>query len=220
MSKFKILSFDGGGVRIRGAYTVAPCASCTITAKAVDLTLKWFALVSSNMQPSTGNAVRVFFLAAIAILGAASAVFATPPTPPAQLQIENESALSRLQVREGAFHVAVRVTRSREVSQLTIRVRILTTDPLQPTEVSNQTVQVPTDAQGEMLISIPLLKQDGTYRVDIELTRVTDNREGVLDRKVFYQLIDGDRRELLLPEHLRSSEQRLRSALFQERLRE
>lgn len=220
MSKFKILSADGGGARLRGAYTVAPCDSCTITAKALDLTLKWFALGRSSMQPSTGNVVRAISLAAISILGAASAVFATPPTPPAQLQIENEAALSRLQVREGAFHVAVRVTRSREVSQLGIRVRILTTDPLQPTEVSNQTVQVPMDAPGEVLITIPLLKADGIYRVDIELTRVIDNREGVLDRKVFYQRIDGDRRELMLPEHLRSNEQRLRGALFQKRLRE
>ena len=66
------------------------------------------------MNLSTKIAVCAFFFAAI--LGRVSAVLATPPTPPAQLQIPNEAELSKIQVRQGISIYCSRITQSRGVA--------------------------------------------------------------------------------------------------------
>ena len=69
-----------------------------------------------------------------------------------------------------------------------------------------------------MLVRVPLQERDGTNRIEIELSGFIGKREGILDRKIFYQRIGGERPELLLPQQLRRSEQQLRRELFLQRL--
>ena len=126
------------------AATVWTCTGCSIDTGYVGLILEWLVTGSSPKNPTAGYAVRAFFF--VVILRAAFPARATPPTPPAQLEIANEAELSRLLVREGAFEVPVRIARSSEVSRLTLRVHVLTSDPVNPTRVRDETVKVPTDA--------------------------------------------------------------------------
>lgn len=169
-------------------------------------------------QKSMLSAVRTVLCAAM--LSAACLAGATPPTPPAVLEIAREAELSRVQVRDGAFEVPFRIVRSGEVSRLAVHVRVRSTDPLDPAELSDEAVRIPADGAGETLIRVPLQKAPGTYRVEIELTGAIDDKEGILDRKIFYQRIGGDRPELMLPQQLRRDEQRSRKESFQRRLRE
>src|SRR5688572_19416367 len=74
------------------------------------------------------SSVRTAFCAAV--LSAACLAGATPPTPPAVLEIAREAELSRVQVRDGAFEVPFRIVRSGEVSRLAVHVRVRSTDPL------------------------------------------------------------------------------------------
>lgn len=152
---------------------------------------------------------------------ATSPALATPPTPPAQIQIANEEALARMQPREGAFRIPIRIVRSEEVSRLAIRVRVLTTDPSNAAEVHSKTYSAPEKGrQSAVEIQIPQQQKDGVYRVELELIGVIGDREGVVDRRVLFQRVSTGRQELLLPEQLRGLEQRLRREAFQNRLKE
>jgi hypothetical protein len=82
----------------------------------------------SSGQKSMLSAVRRVFCAAM--LSAACLAGATPPTPPAVLQIAREAECSRVQTRDGALEVPFRIVRSGEVSRLAVHVRVRPTDPL------------------------------------------------------------------------------------------
>src|SRR5690242_9302032 len=77
----------------------------------------------------------------LALLTVTSALpaLATPPTPPAQIQIVNEEALARIQPRKGEFRVPISIVRSEDIGRLAIRVRVLTTDPIKPVELDSKT---------------------------------------------------------------------------------
>jgi hypothetical protein len=163
------------------------------------------------------SVLRILLLAQLAVT---SAALATPPTPPARVEILEEAQVSRMQAREGAFDIRVRITRGEEQTRAgtSVRVRITSTDPINPREVSSETTEAPTGRAAEPLsIRIPVQKENGTYRVEIE---ITDGRDSVIDRKVLYQRVEGERVELLLPQELRRREQQIRGELFQQRLRE
>jgi len=88
----------------------------------------------STAQKSMLSAVRTVFYAAMP--SAACLTGATPPTPPAVLEIACEAELSRVQVRDGTFEVPFRIVPSGEVSRLAVHVRVRSTDPLDPADAN------------------------------------------------------------------------------------
>jgi hypothetical protein len=148
----------------------------------------------------------------------APSVYATPPTPPAQIILEQGEALSRLEASREGFDVPVRVQTSGPVSNLVVRVRVLSTDPIKPVELSSKRVQISERNREGLSLQFPVQSQDGTYRIEIELFGTAGDSKGLIDRKVIYQRVQQGKAQLLSPEQLRRADQQRRRESFKQKL--
>jgi hypothetical protein len=145
---------------------------------------------------------------------------ATPPTPPAELNILDREAIAKLELENGAFRIPVRIRVNEDVSKLVIQVRIFSTDPIKPVQLDESKYSVNMNEKSRKLeIKVPQLRKVTRSKVVIELVGEVGEKRGVLDRKVLFQVIGHDRQQLMTPSQMRQQDQKQRDEMFFDRLR-
>ena len=148
---------------------------------------------------------------------------ATPPTPPAQLLDLEKEALARTNVRAGTFAVPVEVRAHEAAGELSLHWRILPAAGLERETIDEGEAAVEAREPGKrdrVELELPAVREDGRYRVEVELTGRMADRPAIFDRLVFYQIVENGTARLSTHEELRRSDQSRRQEAFRERLRQ
>lgn len=171
----------------------------------------------------------------------------TPPTPPAQLKFPDAEKLEALKPQDGTFIIPLRVVSTADVTELSIQVQVKQVVLLDPNEIVRQqniirrrgavSVSLPSRRQardlresaeqkypvkggGEFKVSVPILKEAGIYRIDIELSGKLDEKSGILDRFILYQVVSEGRERLITSPEFRRMQNRQRKDSFYRALKE
>lgn len=148
---------------------------------------------------------------------------ATPPTPPAQILELERGALARIQVQAGSFAVPVGVQVNEEAGELVLHWRILPAAGLERETIDEGEARVEVrepGKRGRVELRLPALREDGHYRIEVELTGRMADQPAILDHLVIYQVVDHGTQRLSTHDELRRSEQSRRREAFHDRLRQ
>lgn len=150
-------------------------------------------------------------------------VQAIPPRPPAQLFLPNAEILAKLQPKDGYFMLPSQVRVNEKVHDLLVVMTVVLPHPVKDVEVTSMKYEVKAAKEGETVgvdIRIPAQKNLGNYRVVFALEGVYEDRRGVLDRKVLYQVVEERIQSLMTPIQFRRMITEKRKQVFQKALKE
>lgn len=164
---------------------------------------------------------------AIAILGLACAFFsaiiempaqATQPTPPAQVRIPDADTLESLRPSAGAFTVPAQVHAHQEVPPLTVTIRSIAIGPPGRRALEKGVYELPRLARGHSRridLRIEAEQEDGNHRIEVALEGEIDGRRGIVDKSVFYLVVEQGRARLMTPGDLRRMQVNRRNDAFE-----
>ena len=166
--------------------------------------------------------VNLCVLAATVLVCTSFPVQATPPTPPAQVELLKAEALAALQPEKGAFTIPVRVLVHQDVGPLTLSIRTTTMGSLgeRESQVTNYPLKE-LKKRGEartVEIQIPMRQQDGLYRIEAAVQIEQKGKTGVVSKGVLVQVVENGRQRLTTPAELRKAQVEQQTHAFQERL--
>lgn len=169
------------------------------------------------------NSSVIFLIAVFAMLSLLPIpiVSATPPTPPAQLQLPKAEELTALQPQKGVFSVPARVRLHQEVSKLTLIVRTVKSGTLGRREgqVNDYALEPIKKGQTQSVtIKIPVQGYDGIYRIVAALQMEQNGQVGVVSKGVLIQVVHKGQPRLTTPAELRRTQLSEKKQAFREAL--
>lgn len=172
------------------------------------------------------SALRRRILIAVLVLtvgGLGFPSWATPPTPPAELELADEPQLTKLKPREGAFALPLRMQIHEDVSELAVRWHVFRAGSLEREVVKEgrYAFEVAKSRRGEQRVEVqvPALEKRGRYRVELDLVGRIGDKTAIVNRLVVYQVVDdGSRASLVTPAELRRKDNAERKGAFQKQL--
>lgn len=150
----------------------------------------------------------------------ASPSWATPPTPPAAIVME-DAQLTKLEPREGVFVLPLRIEVRDEIKGLTVHWRLVETGGLERKALKEGKVALESKTQrGEQRVEvrIPALTKRGRYRMELELAGDIGDRPAIVDRLVLYQVLEAGKSSLVTAPELRKRDSLRRKEAFRNQL--
>ena len=176
-----------------------------------------------NAISSRTSAVLVFAAGLCVLLLAlgSNPAHAVPPTPVAELRLPDAESLSTLEPKNNAFSVPITVRAAQDVPALRVMVKSLAVGKATRKAAELRTYAVRSMSKGEserIPIEIEQQKASGVYRIEIALQGKIGDREGVLSKRVLYQVVDDGVPRLMRHRDLRRLQVQRRKKAFESTL--
>ncbi len=160
-------------------------------------------------------------LACTSLLFITSAVYATPPTPDAQLLIPEAVEFAELKRDNAAITVPARIRVNQDIAKLALLVSII-----REGELGRSAEQTTDRSFGELKqgktqsvqISVPIQKEDGVYRIEAALRLERNGQTGKVDRVILYQIVEQGQARLVTPTEWRQQQVAQRQLAFEKSL--
>jgi hypothetical protein len=151
----------------------------------------------------------------------ASPASATPPEPPARLVLPEERVRD-LRIEGGVVRLPLQIRPAETLTRVEIEARIIGGTTVEPITVGRGLVGIPeVPTQGQPIeVPIDLRAEPGTYRLEVELRVLVQDRPAIVDRLVLDFIVEREIVRLVPAGSRRRSEQRERNEAFRRRLGE
>lgn len=152
--------------------------------------------------------------------GLVSPSWATPPTPPAVIAVE-DAQLAKLESRDGVFVLPLRIQVREEIKGLVVSWRLLDTEGFELKTLKEGKVAVELKSErGEQRVEVqvPALTKRGRYRVELELVGYIGDKPAIVDRVVLYQVFEDGKPSLVTAPDLRKQDSLQRKEAFRRHL--